>query len=54
MQPLAPRALVGLAAPEFTAEAYFPDRVETGTISLADARGQWLLLNFYSSDFTFV
>lgn len=39
-------------APAFRAPAYYQGReIE---VSLDDFRGQWLLLFFYSSDFTFV
>ncbi len=51
---LAPRAPVGLPAPDFSVEAYFPDRVAVQRVTLGDYRGRWLLLVFYSSDFTFV
>lgn len=53
-QPLAPRAPVGSQAPTFQAEAYFPEQVQVGTISSQDLSGRWVLLLFYSSDFTFV
>lgn len=43
---------VGQPAPEFTCEALLCG--EFKTISLADYRGQWVLLYFYPLDFTFV
>lgn len=52
--PLAPRAPVGVPAPDFAVEAFFPDTVSVGTVKLSDFRGKWVLLLFYSSDFTFV
>lgn len=52
--PLAPRAPVGVPAPDFVTEAYFPAQQALGSVSLSDYGGQWLLLLFYSSDFTFV
>lgn len=40
------------AAPDFRAPAFYRGReIE---VSLGDFRGKWLLLFFYSSDFTFV
>jgi alkyl hydroperoxide reductase subunit AhpC len=42
----------GDRAPDFRAPAYFRGKeIEVG---LSDFRGRWLLLFFYSSDFTFV
>lgn len=41
-------------APDFEAAAWFPLQGAFGTVRLADLRGRWVLLNFYSSDFTFV
>lgn len=46
-------ALVGHSAPDFEMPAVFPD-LETGTVSLQQYRGQWLVLFFYPHDFTFV
>lgn len=53
-QPLGRPAPIGLMAPDFTAEAFFPDRDAAGEVRLSDYRGHWVLLHFYSSDFTFV
>lgn len=39
-------------APDFKAPAYHQG--EETEVSLGDFRGRWLLLFFYSSDFTFV
>ncbi len=41
-------------APSFRAEAYDPSEKEIKKISLEDYRGKWVILFFYSSDFTFV
>lgn len=39
-------------APDFEAEAYY--RGDFVTIKLSDFKGQWVVLFFYASDFTFV
>ena len=44
---------IGQFAPMFTGQAVLPDGSFT-EISLADYRGQWLVLCFYPLDFTFV
>ena len=44
--------LVGITAPGFSAEA-FAD-ADKKTIKLDDYRGRWVVLFFYSGDFTFV
>ncbi len=41
-------------APLFTAEAYDNREKKMKQIRLADYRGRWVVLFFYSSDFTFV
>ena len=41
-------------APSFTAEAYFNQSNKIGTVSLEQYKGSWVVLFFYSSDFTFV
>lgn len=41
-------------APSFQAQAYDPNNKEIKEISLEDYRGKWVILFFYSSDFTFV
>lgn len=43
---------LGDVAPDFKAEAYF--RGKPVDISLSNYRGQWVMLFFYPSDFTFV
>jgi alkyl hydroperoxide reductase subunit AhpC len=48
------RAAVGKAAPFFKATAYNSNKQAFGEMSLADFKGQWLLLFFYPLDFTFV
>lgn len=45
--------LVTKEAPDFTAEAVFPDNT-FGPIKLSDYRGKYVLLFFYPLDFTFV
>jgi alkyl hydroperoxide reductase subunit AhpC len=40
--------------PSFSLETYFPDRKETGTLTLEDFSGKWLILFWYPKDFTFV
>lgn len=52
--PPAQRAPVGVPAPDFSLDAYFPEQVAAGQVSLSSLRGRWVLLLFYSSDFTFV
>ncbi len=52
--PLALSYPSGFQAPDFTLPAYLPDRVAVQNIRLADLRGQWVLLFFCASDFTFV
>lgn len=42
------------AAPLFVAEAYDNREKKMKQIRLADYRGRWVVLFFYSSDFTFV
>ncbi|TYP53260.1 peroxiredoxin (alkyl hydroperoxide reductase subunit C) [Thermosediminibacter litoriperuensis] len=42
----------GDPAPDFEAQAYC--RGNRITVRLSDYRGQWVMLFFYSSDFTFV
>lgn len=39
-------------APDFTAEAYY--RGERINVRLSELRGKWLVLFFYTADFTFV
>ncbi len=41
-------------APSFRAQAYDPIDKEIKEVSLEDYRGKWVILFFYSSDFTFV
>ena len=41
-------------APSFTAEAYFNQLKKIGAVSLDQYKGSWVVLFFYSSDFTFV
>ena len=41
-------------APLFQAEAYDPIEKKIKKISLEDYKGKWVILFFYSSDFTFV
>ncbi|CEG27078.1 peroxiredoxin [Bacillus sp. B-jedd] len=41
-------------APHFTAEAYDNTDKSIKKIRLADYRGRWVILFFYSSNFTFV
>lgn len=41
-------------APLFRAEAYDPINKKIKEISLEDYKGKWVILFFYSSDFTFV
>lgn len=41
-------------APHFTTEAYDNTDKSIKQISLKDYRGRWVILFFYSSDFTFV
>ncbi len=47
-------ALPTEAAPLFTAEAYDKAEKKIKQVSLESYRGKWLILFFYSSDFTFV
>gem|GEM_PF-2309876 len=54
VMPLAREAPVGLPAYDFVAETYFPDTQTAGQVRLRDLLGHWILLFFYSSDFTFV
>ena len=44
--------LVGSAAPDFEANAYFEGGFKT--FKLSDFKGKWILLCFYPGDFTFV
>ena len=44
--------LVGRAAPDFEANAYFEGGFKT--LKLSDFKGKWILLCFYPGDFTFV
>lgn len=44
--------IVGSNAPDFTTNAYVKDEIKN--VSLTDFRGKWVLLFFYSGDFTFV
>lgn len=44
--------LVGATAPDFTAQAFVQGEIKD--ISLADYRGQWVVLFFYSGDFSLV
>lgn len=46
--------LVAKLAPDFTMETALGDGKDFGKVSLADYRGNWLILFFYPSDFTFV
>lgn len=41
-------------APSFTTEAYDPADDQIKTIKLETYKGKWVMLFFYSSDFTFV
>lgn len=41
-------------APLFRAEAYDPIEKKIKEIDLADYKGKWVILFFYTSDFTFV
>lgn len=41
-------------APSFTAEAWDPIMKQITHVRLEDYRGKWLILFFYSSNFTFV
>ncbi|MBN8210592.1 redoxin domain-containing protein [Bacillus sp. NTK071] len=41
-------------APSFRAQAFDPKDKEIKEVSLEDYRGKWVILFFYSSDFTFV
>ncbi len=43
---------IGDTAPDFTAEAYYAESIKK--INLSAYRGKWVMLFFYSSDFTFV
>lgn len=43
---------VGNQAPLFSAEAIVKDEIKN--ISLGDLKGHWVVLLFYSGDFTFV
>ncbi|GHH99475.1 hypothetical protein AM1BK_30180 [Neobacillus kokaensis] len=47
-------ALPTEAAPLFTAEAYDNMEKKIKQVSVESYRGKWLILIFYSSDFTFV
>jgi|GEM_PF-1638581 hypothetical protein len=50
------QAKVGEKAPDFTAEAYFPNENKFGKISLSQLtqkEGKWVVLFFYPADFTF-
>jgi len=44
--------IVGNTAPEFSTEAYYNGEVQT--IKLSQYKGKWVVLFFYSGDFTFV
>ncbi len=44
--------IVGSYAPDFTADAFVNGQVLS--IKLADYKGKWVVLFFYSSDFSFV
>lgn len=44
--------LVGNNAPEFSLKAYTNGKIRK--VKLADFRGQWKVLFFYTGDFTFV
>lgn len=46
--------LVGKTAPDFKMETALGSGKEFGQASLADYKGQWLILFFYPLDFTFV
>lgn len=46
--------LVGKTAPDFKMETALGNGKEFGQVSLADYKGQWLILFFYPLDFTFV
>ena len=48
------RARVGEPAPDFTMKTTKDLAALKSTSSLADYRGQWLVLFFYPADFTFV
>jgi hypothetical protein len=41
-------------APPFKAEAWDPTKKQITNVQLEDFRGKWVILFFYSSDFTFV
>ncbi len=45
-------ALVGKAAPDFEASAYFEGAFRN--VRLSDYKGRWIVLCFYPGDFTFV
>lgn len=44
--------LVGTAAPDFSAKAFLNG--QNKSINLHDYRGKWVLIFFYSGDFSFV
>jgi peroxiredoxin (alkyl hydroperoxide reductase subunit C) len=44
--------IVGSLAPDFSTNAYSSGVIKN--ISLQDYRGKWVILFFYSGDFTFV
>lgn len=44
--------IVGKMAPSFTANAFINGQVKS--VSLADYQGKWIVLIFYSGDFSFV
>ncbi len=43
---------IGKETPDFTAEAYHQGKVTK--IRLSDFRGQWVLLFFYTADFSLI
>jgi len=45
-------AMVGKAAPDFAAKAYFQGKAQE--VKLSDHRGKWVVLCFYPADFTCV
>lgn len=45
--------IVGKPAPEFKAQAYFPQEKHFDVVKSEDYRGKWLIVLFYPADFTF-
>jgi len=44
--------IVGSLAPNFTAQAFVNGDVKS--VSLSDYKGKWVILFFYSGDFSFI